>query len=348
MKKSCSSTVNEPKNETSELEEAQSRDSYEKRFHGVFRYGGWEKDLPDKKEFDQYRKDWNERTASGSLGEGPLHIDLELCGRCNLKCTFCLRQKNSNINIQKNMPKPVAYSLLEEAVAMGVKSAGYNLWGESLLRNDLSEIIAYGTKAGIIDNWLHTNAVLLSPEISQALIDAGLTRLSVSIDAFSEETYKKLRGGNLKGVVENLEKFIKLKERRGLSYPQVMVTFLLLEDNKDEWLSFRDYWASKSVDEIRAQKLITYDDWWDMNIDRVSHPEFKCPELNRRLSIRSDGSVFACCSPTDHMFLGKYPDMSLKDIWNSKKHKMIFDQHREGKAHMIPDCMRCINLEKRV
>ncbi len=334
-----------PKKKDGELKGIQPKDSYEERFYEVFRQGQWEKDLPDKKEFDQYRKEWDERSASNSFENGPLHIDLELCGRCNLKCIFCLRQKDSNINIQKNMPKSVAQSLLKEAAMIGVKSVGYNLWGESLLRDDLSEIIAYGTKAGIIDNWLHTNAVLLSPKISRSLIDAGLTRLSISIDAFSEETYKKLRGSDLKMVVKNVEDFLKLKEARGLGYPQVMVTFLLLKDNKNEWLSFKDYWASRGVNEIRIQKLVSYDDWWNTDITGVPYPEFRCPELNRRLSIRSDGSVFACCSPTEHMYVGKYPDNSLKEIWSSKKHIMLFDLHKEGRAHVIPDCMRCIRLK---
>ena len=39
--------------------------------------------------YDEYRKKWEEYPKGFVLGRVPLHIDLEVTTRCNLKCVMC-------------------------------------------------------------------------------------------------------------------------------------------------------------------------------------------------------------------------------------------------------------------
>ena len=51
---------------------------------------------------------------------------------------------------------------------------------------------------------LHTNALLLTEELSYQLVKSGLTTISFSLDAVREETYNKIRvGSNYKKGMKN-------------------------------------------------------------------------------------------------------------------------------------------------
>ena len=61
---------------------------------------------------------------------------------------------------------------------------------------------------------------MLNEKMSNQLIDSGLTRIQISIDAVSEDTYQKVRpGGKLKTVISNLNNFIKLKKQKNKLVP---------------------------------------------------------------------------------------------------------------------------------
>jgi molybdenum cofactor biosynthesis enzyme MoaA len=75
-----------------------------------------------------------------------------------------------------------------------------------LIRKDLYKFIKYAKQAGIIDIYLSTNGSLLDEKNSKLLIESGLMRLQVSIDAHTEETFNKMRQG---GNFEQIKKYIR-------------------------------------------------------------------------------------------------------------------------------------------
>jgi len=69
--------------------------------------------------------------------------------------------------------------------------------GEPLLRRDLAELIAACAKLGIADLALTTNAQLLAGQ-AEALKNAGLRRINISLDSLESATFKALsQGGSL-------------------------------------------------------------------------------------------------------------------------------------------------------
>jgi cyclic pyranopterin phosphate synthase len=63
--------------------------------------------------------------------------------------------------------------------------------GEPLLRRDLEELIARLAALGDLDLTLTTNAALLAQK-AQALADAGLTRVTVSLDSLDDEVFRAM------------------------------------------------------------------------------------------------------------------------------------------------------------
>jgi cyclic pyranopterin phosphate synthase len=125
----------------------------------------------------------------------PLHdLRISVTDRCNFRCTYC-------------MPKEVfghAYRFIDRAellsfeeitrvagaaVGLGVRKLRLT-GGEPLLRRDLERLI--GMLAGLdAELTLTTNASLLSRK-AQALKDAGLSRITVSLDAMDDPTFRAM------------------------------------------------------------------------------------------------------------------------------------------------------------
>ena len=104
-------------------------------------------------------------------------------------------------------------------MASGVYSINLNYVNEPLIRKDIPQFVSYAVQKGIPEVMFNTNGVLLKPDMSEALIDAGLTKLSVSLDASTEETCAKIRVGSDFGKV--MENIFNEKYEEVNGYPQL-------------------------------------------------------------------------------------------------------------------------------
>ena len=103
--------------------------------------------------------------------------------------------------------------ILDFSVKKGTKAIKLNYINEPLIRNDFIKFIDYAKKVGILDIYFSTNGILLNKKISTDLIKSGLTRIQISIDAITKETYDKVRpGGNYNKIIENINEFLLIKQ----------------------------------------------------------------------------------------------------------------------------------------
>lgn len=87
--------------------------------------------------------------------------------------------------------------------------------GEPLLHPDYIKMIAYGKQAGIGMITSFANGILLNKEMSKAILDAGLDVLELSIEAYSEQLYREIRGTKyFSQVIENALNFIRLRNSK--------------------------------------------------------------------------------------------------------------------------------------
>ena len=82
-----------------------------------------------------------------------------------------------------------------------------------------------------------------------------MTRLQVSIDAVTQETYDKVRpGGSLQKVIKNLDNFLNLKIKLKNPTPLVRVNFVKTNQNEFELEEFLKFW--EKVDMIEYKNLL--------------------------------------------------------------------------------------------
>lgn len=163
----------------------------------------------------EYRSAWSKSARFEIEPTFPLQINFELNATCNLKCPMCPISLESNSDKKQFVfPFEIYKKVIDEGVSKGLKAIRLNHVNEPLLRNDLEEFIVYAKRKGILDIYLSTNGLLLTQQRAKSLIESGLDRIQISLDAFSESIYKEMRpGSNYAKVKEHVLQLIELKKQ---------------------------------------------------------------------------------------------------------------------------------------
>jgi cyclic pyranopterin phosphate synthase len=131
----------------------------------------------------------------------PLHdLRVSVTDRCNFRCTYCMPKEVFNRN-HHFLPHSELLSFEEITrlarvfVAHGVEKIRLT-GGEPLLRTDLARLVQMLAQlrtpdGGSIDLALTTNASLLKRHAT-ALVQAGLKRITVSLDALDDDIFRRM------------------------------------------------------------------------------------------------------------------------------------------------------------
>ncbi len=140
-------------------------------------------------------------------GFGRIHTNLRISvtDRCNIRCFYCMPIENVRFKPRDEL---LSFEEIERFVRV-VARMGVNkirlTGGEPLVRHDLSVLVAKLSRIeGIRDIALTTNGILLAAQ-AQALKDAGLRRLNISLDSLNRDTFFKIsRREGLEQVLDGI------------------------------------------------------------------------------------------------------------------------------------------------
>lgn len=136
----------------------------------------------------------------------PLHdLRISVTDRCNFRCTYCMpRQVFGPDHAFLQHSALLSFEEIERLcrlmLPLGVRKLRLT-GGEPLMRKQLDRLVAalaplQSSKGQPIDLAMTTNGVLL-PKHAQALKRAGLQRLSISMDALDDATFKRMSDTSL-------------------------------------------------------------------------------------------------------------------------------------------------------
>lgn len=300
--------------------------------------------------FREYRRQWDRAGAFDLETPVPLHVDFELSTFCNYTCPMC------PFGVPKD-ERPATFNqvtgwfdfelfkkVIDEGVPLGLKAIDLSYYNEPLLRKDVADLIDYAASHGVLDIMMSTNGELLSKATTERLLDTGLTRLLVSLDAHTEATFEKIRvGGHFHKVIGNVEHFLQRKKERGQELPITRVSFVKTKLNEGELQAFINHWKPK-VDYLSIQELIEFD---EMRLaltpdSRIQNLDFRCHQPWHRLTIRANGDVLPCCTIWGQQLpVGNIRERSLADLWKSPAMVELRTIHAEGRYYENAVCKRC-------
>jgi sulfatase maturation enzyme AslB (radical SAM superfamily) len=283
---------------------------------------------------------WHVYPQFQMAGAYPDHVDLELSAACNMKCPMCytvtdeFKRSVPHVNMDFDLFRKV----VDELADHGVYSIRLSWRGEPTLNRHFMECVRYAKGRGIKEVDSLTNALKLSVEEFEELVDLQMDWLTISFDGVGE-VYDKIRfPATYPEMIEKIRAFAEIKRRRKSVKPVVRIQGIwpAIADNPDAYFDAFE----PIVDEVSVNTLLDYLHH-DEEIQYI--PNFVCPVPFQRLVFGSDGRAFMCINDElGREAIGDARTQSVRDIWNGAPMQRIRDIHRRHQGYeTLEPCKAC-------
>jgi radical SAM protein with 4Fe4S-binding SPASM domain len=251
---------------------------------------------------------------------------------CNLKCRYCIFSVPKNKRGFISDTSILDFDLYKKSVDdMGefedkMKVVRWVGIGEPLLHKNISEMVKYTVDKDVTERTeIITNGVLLNKNISNKLIDSGLTRLVISLQGVEEGSYKEVSDVdiNFSQFINNLEYLYNNKGDMDI-YIKVMDTSLRNKKDEEKFYSlFGNISDSCAIEKtVPIHEGIQYNETLESNTTQFGTEileEGICTQSFIHIQINPDGKIVPCYSWSYPLILGDVKNESLYNIWNGKK-----------------------------
>lgn len=286
----------------------------------------------------------------------PLRVLIDPSDVCNFRCNFCFQSqqdfKGSVMSLDtfriiveqiKEFERPInvvhLYGLGEPLVNKNIA-----IFVKELKENKVAKEVA-----------ITSNGSLLTHELSEKLVMAGLDRLSISLNGITDEHFKKNVNANVdfKKLYEEINYFYKIRNKTHLHVKINGECFT--EEEKDKFVKmFVDCTDSINIDHVvnvwsgiqltddNTQKM--YDnDLIQLNYENKNRKSV-CPNMFYEILIHPNGNVSPCCVDYEYkkQNLGNIFYNSVKTLWNSKNLNKIRKQELLGDIVDYNICNSCV------
>jgi cyclic pyranopterin phosphate synthase len=195
-------------------------------------------------------------------------LRVSITDRCNYKCVYC---RTGQVGAQYAELSTADYlRLIRSFVSLGIEKVRLT-GGEPLLRKDLVEIVSelasWRTQSGNpLDIAITTNGHLLE-DLANPLKNAGLSRITVSMDAVDQATFERVTRvpGSFPAVVRG----IRAAQEAGLG--RVKVNCVLLRGFNDDQVEGFAHFAR------RENVIVRFIEFMPLEEDRLWSPEMVVP-----------------------------------------------------------------------
>lgn len=311
----------------------------------------------------------------------PDYIEVETTTFCNFKCKMCEQQywKGGKSEVRKHMSFDEFKSVLDQFPRL--KWIGLTGIGQSFMNPDYPRILKLCKDRNIYIE-IFDRFFFLDEKMCEFLVDIGLDKIYVSLDAASKETYKKMSLGlDWERVVGNIKTLDRVKKRKGKRFPELFFHFVMSKDNEHELEKYADFVNDLGVDVVSLQYtkvLHEFKEIEGMSIDLSDERKEAVQRHAQSLGLEAtfnintsrdrlplsrcsvwwqpfifvDGTVVPCCSMNEQndrvwqrrTSLGNVFEQDFRHIWWGEKYTRMLENIR--KDVVDESCSRCVLFDK--
>ena len=279
------------------------------------------------------------RFGSVRIAHRPLFLSVEPAATCQLSCPECpvgqANKQRSPRSTQPLMSEEIWQRVLQEA-APYAHTIQFYFQGEPLLNKRLPQMIAQAHEQGLY-TIVSTNAQALTPDYAEALVNAGLNRIIISMDGWTDESYNAYRiGGNLQRCKDAIRWLREAKTRLGSSLI-IELQVLRLRTNEQEWNTFRRNYKSLGADRLvfKTAQLYNYASGHPLMPSDPRYSRYilgedgfyhrsklpkRCFRVWSGVVVTTTGEVLPCCYDKEHAYAyGNIMEHTLAELFASPK-----------------------------
>ncbi len=271
----------------------------------------------------------------------PMSLEVEPTTSCNLRCPQCpsgLREFSRKTGMLSfSLYKNIIDEVHEELVWLVMY-----FQGEPFLNSQFLDFVRYANSKNLYTA-TSSNAHYFNDKIARETVESGLSRLIVSIDGTTQESYSKYRiGGQIEKVIDGTERLLFWKKKLNRQTPHIIWQFIAFKHNEHEIPMIKKMALAIGVDELTIKTAQVYDYENDTEFipnqselsryQKQNDGTFKlenkllnqCWKMWRSSVITWDGLVVPCCFDKDatHQF-GKITELSFNEIWRSNNYNQF-------------------------
>lgn len=154
-------------------------------------------------------------SASGGVERYQLRLLFwESTAACNLECIHCRRLDVAKELAKEDLTTQEAFRFIDDLATMGNPILVLS-GGEPLYRPDIFEIARYAADTGRVKVAMATNGTLIDERIAKKIVEAGVERVSISLDGADAKTHDEFR--KLPGSFEKALHGFRLLKKLGMS-----------------------------------------------------------------------------------------------------------------------------------
>ena len=290
----------------------------------------------------------------------PFTTYIEQTKYCNFKCYYCMHSTHDkpdgvfarNGHRMQHMDFELYKRIIDQFGELGIKRIVFSGLGEPLMNPDFPKFVRYAVDADIAECVdVLTNGALITPEYADALIDAGISNINISLQGINAETYERVCGIKL-DFERFLENLTYLYSHRGRTkiYMKCIDAILKTQEEKDYF--YRLFGAIS--DRIYIEHLVvmqqsmdilheTVDGTRNMYGEDIDADRQICAQCFYFLQAGVDGEIYPCSIPglTRDFSIGNIMENSLREIWNGEARKRHLRLMLQFKRNEIKQCRNC-------
>lgn len=210
---------------------------------------------------DPNNYDTEASSSKAALRDFPSKLFVETTTRCNLNCVMCVKQ-NRGSEVSEGDFSPELFGRLETAFPR-LEALILNGIGEPLLNPHLESFIRKAKKLMPTTGWIgfQSNGVLMTHLRAVSLIDAGLDKICISIDAIDPGQFSKLReGGDVDAVDMALSALNNAKTLCNRPGVKIGIEFVAMRSNIGELPATLDWAARRGASFAIVTHVLPYDE----------------------------------------------------------------------------------------
>lgn len=292
------------------------------------------------------------RPTLDAMALRPYELHLELTNLCNADCVFC--PYHSQQSETRFMSDEIFHKAVNDYVACGGGSVGLTpIVGDALIHPAFLDRVRYLRSLSAIDRiWLTTNAILLDKFGIDAVLDSGLTSITISTAGFERAMYERVyRSSAYSRMLKNVTELVEKNSRRREPLP---ITIALRPDRpRSEVMKDPDFqpilahhpeldfaWAFGAIrGNVPAEALLS-----GMQFRTVGAKAEACVQTYNGLMVLAEGTVIGCScvaamDAQADLRVGNILTSSLLDIWQGEEERRLRASFGDGSLNAT--CAAC-------
>lgn len=278
---------------------------------------------------------------------GPRRVQIQTQAGCNGRCVFCPNEAVLRSQLEHGrMAEPLFHKIIDELAETRPERIMMYLQNEPLNNKRMPDWVRHvADRIPETTTLVTTNGTALTPEMSEALIDAGLKRIKVSLQSLDDETNRRIMGYGADKVVQNILECARLI-RKKRSRLDLRVSMIVHANNPDEVDRARQFWKKNGVRLVTSaleNRGGNIENAQELNAGEPMRPRSDCIRPFREMCILFNGQVVLCCVDWFRtVILGDVSKQSIQEVWHGPVIQGIREGFERGDALKLPPiCRNC-------